>query len=340
MIEINHTINVPKNSFRIFTVDKDGNETGNSAEYTNTWTYVGLRGFWISTSGSISGAYAPNNGTSGASGIFNIYISDSTSPINKEFTSFDRDEYWVSGSSTRVSVRDGVNYDAREYVNINGVEYLRLRHLRSWAFGSINRTIRSVAIRPGNINTGSSMYAGRLLSEPFTVTDEEQVLVRYDVLIPAEYVTHTSPRNMRFGHSNFILDGNTHEVSIGKTPFYWNGNPNNNNTYNLYYASGFMNHNNWTVNSVTSTNNTPNQVNGEYLSGDNWRSWEWEFMIPPYPLGGISISNIVQRDNATTGSGPWAWNGGIFFDPPITKIEDERVIIKLKIRQEVNEYEP
>lgn len=340
MLEVSQTLNVPKNSFRIFTVDKDGNETGKSIEDTNTWTYFGLRSFWLSTSANPSGQYAPDNGTTGATGIINIYISDSTEPITKNFTTFDRDEYWVSGSSTRVSVRNGVNYDARELVNINGMNYWRLRHLRSWAFGSLDRTVCSVAIRDGNVNTANSMWAGKLLNTPFVITDEEQLMVRYDILIPAEYVSHTSLSSMRYGDTNYTLNGVQHLVNVGKTPFVWSSDPSSNSTITFRYATFAMNHGNWGVNNDGSSNYRCVLENEEYLFGDNWRSAEWQLMIPPYPLGKIDISYITQKDSTSSQATPWNWNTRLYFEPPITKEEDERLIIKFKLRQEVTEYEP
>lgn len=333
-MEVRNVIRVPKNNFRIFTVDKDGNETGKSVDSTNTWTYSGLREFWlrrVDTGGSAN--YATDLGGSDT-GFVHIIISESGEEINKEFTTFDS-QYRTWGSSTRVNVRDGVNYDAASIVNVNGNEYLQLRHLRRWEFGELEASIQSVAIAT-SANISSTILAGKTLEIPFEVTEEEQLLVRYDILIPMEYVS-TSPasstRNV-FGELDIVVNGSEHTAKFAKNYFYHTGNIETSSRITISGHTGVASNNGrWMVNN-TDHINQPYTLTG----GDGWMEYSVDIQVNPYPMGGVNINSLGQMWTNSTGSSA-NYLLQVFFEPPIPKGEDERVFISFTVRQEVEEYE-
>lgn len=329
-----NTILVPKNNFKIFTVDKDGNETGKSIEQTNTWTYYGYRNFWLNTSYYQTGTYYGADGGTSETGVVHIIISESDEEIDKEFEKFDPSvNTWAS--SSRVSTRDGVNYDAFSVVNIKGREYLQLRHMRMWEFGELETEINSVAIAT-TASATASILAGKTLDEPFEITTEEQLLVRYDILIPIEYVatSDASASNNVFDTKTIDVNGTEHTVTFAKNYFHIGSLTSTSRQYFKRGSSIAMNHGGWSVNN-TFHRDQPYQSD----SGDNWREYSVSIQVDPYPMGQVNISSLLQGQSSTSG-GSRNQNLCVYFDPPLQKAEDDRVFINFSVRQEVEEFEP
>lgn len=186
IIELSRKIKIPKNRIRMFTVDKDGKETGKSREFTNLWTSYGYENFWLSTVGIDSALFSVSNGANAGGAIVpTLFISSGNTNITVSSTSLTGT---TRSTNTSVSNYNGVSYDRFDEVSINGHDYYKITMLKSFPHGNVNFSVGQVGIYR---STQGLLCGTRLNDEsgnfnPFPVTADEQLNVMYSIFIPVD----------------------------------------------------------------------------------------------------------------------------------------------------------
>lgn len=336
-------IQLLKNRVKLFTVDKDGKDTGKVHETTNMWVQDGYRYFWHGQGASIGGLSLGGDPINSASSdnATAVYISSSAEDITITTTELGAENR--TSTTTRVPERAGVLYPNIKEVTRNGNLYFEIVHLFSFAFGVLDLEVNQVGMRIHVGGSGGIHCATRLLA-PFTVTPDEQLLVCYSVFIPRESVNGNEIGTgiPTIHTTNVNINGNPAtptELTFRRGSGLLTGNANNNRRF---YAMGDFHNQGGYFRNRTYINNASTEY--LYLSttdltySNNYRnqSINASIKIPPSPLGEISISQIDlgNRNNLLHTK-----SMQINFNPPLAKGEDDRIELTFTYTSEFDEVD-
>lgn len=337
-------IDIIKNEFTLFTVDKNGKNTGKSFTGRNMWVENGYRYFWGAIFNSTYGfteSYALPSATSGNTPTPSgrCAISSSSSPITIASTDVDVSE--LVTTNTQLSVRNNVYYPQVSEVTRNGTVYLQFKHLFSYSFGILNQNVRQIGIRffstPGNIHCATT------LPDNFPVTNEEQLLVEYSFFIRKSYLSIEAEGTLTtvapiFNTQNINLNGNPatpltitfrrHSCNLTNTS------PTNNRVLRFAFVprySGFDSriffntqatlYNYCTITDLAPTNNYRNL------------SYQVSIDIPASPVNDLIITDIYMSNNYNSP----IRSGHLNFNPALVKTADDRIAISYIHEVEFNE---
>lgn len=331
IIELGRKIKIPKNRIRMFTVDKDGKETGKSREFTNLWTSYGYENFWLPN--------VPNtvfSFTEGQNINFYLAVANGSSEITLSSIGL---QGTVRRSINRVPVYNDLIYDRLDEVNINGKDYYKITLLKSFPHGNVNFDVGQVGIFSGNNNT-TLMCGTRLKDEmgnfdPFPVTNDEQLNVMYSIYIPFDLTYPYQTDGDIWATVPVLINGDTPvDFNFRRSLYAYRSTGTTVKTHYFYMAL-----NSWSSQDGTRCyyNNTLTYSNGGYgiTRSNSGKKAEitYSYTMTPGQLPGVNINRFTMTHGVPPGT-----NGFLCtIDPPIVKGPDDRLSFSFKYTIEIDE---
>lgn len=336
---IKQEITMPKNQFRLFTVDKDGKETGKEYKGKNLWVANGYLN-WLMGDTAFRGEFSTTRTTGNYWGGPTCFISSSDDPITIDTLALANVQR-VS-TSTQLTTRAGVGYPRADFITVSGNEYLKLTHLFAFTYGALNQNVRQIGVNFSQNN--NTIYCGTTLPADFPITNEEQLLVTYSYYFPRSVVAISNSENVKLFNQVLPITIMQDETPVSATATFKKPYVilNDQSTYyNLYimfspvsYVSGYGDGRTFYNGASTMYWHT---VYDMVERSNNNRTYKVRATIstPPTNPANIDISKIEL-----------GYIGGntfnhteIDFSVPISKTEDDRVQIQFFMEVTINEVD-
>lgn len=337
---IKQEITMPKNQFRLFTVDKDGKETGKEYKGKNLWVANGYLN-WLMMGQAYRGpfCFTATVGISHGSLGAGCFISSSDDPITIDTLALTNSQRVYT--NTQLLARAGVGYPRADFVTVSGNEYLKITHLFAFTYGALNQNVRQIGV---NFNNSGNIHCGTTLPADFPITNEEQLLVTYSYYFPRNIVAIFNSESLQIFNQVLPITIMNDGTPIAATATFRKPYVAVSTDSNYYYLNIMLSPYSWRsgyggprafYNGINTLYSHTTYDMVEYSNNNRTCKMRVTINIPATSPANIDISKIELGD---TGGGPWN-HTIIDFSVPISKTENDRVQIQFFMEITINEVD-